>query len=129
MLMKTVETPSAGGPPLPLPVAPHGICHRVMIVDDDAAFAQTVMDAVADTDIDAVAVTDPREALSLIRLRPFAAAVVDLIMPEMDGLELARELRRASPGTEVVMLTGHADMHSAIEGIRNELFDYLQKES
>ncbi len=100
-----------------------------MIVDDDAAFAQTVVDAVEDTDIEAIAVADPREALSLVRRRPFAVAVVDLIMPEMDGLELARELRRASPATEVVMLTGHADMGSAIEGIRNELFDYLQKES
>jgi putative nucleotidyltransferase with HDIG domain len=129
MLMKTVETPSAGGSFPPVRIPAHQACHRVLIVDDDAAFAQTVMDAVADTDIDAVAVTDPREALRLIRLRPFAAAVVDLIMPEMDGLELARELRRASPATEVVMLTGHADMHSAIEGIRNELFDYLQKES
>ena len=101
----------------------------MLIVDDDAAFAQTVVDALADTDIEAIAVADPREALSLIRRRPFAAAVVDLIMPEMDGLELARELRRANPATEVVMLTGHADMRSAIEGIRNELFDYLQKDS
>ncbi len=109
--------------------APPGFRHHVLIVDDDAAFAQTVVDAIVDTDIEAVAVADPREALSLIRRRPFAAAVVDLIMPEMDGLELARELRRASPLTEVVMLTGHADMQSAIEGIRNELFDYLQKDS
>jgi putative nucleotidyltransferase with HDIG domain len=103
--------------------------HYVMVVDDDEAFAQTVVDALVDRDIEALALSDPREALRLVRQRPFAAVVVDLIMPEMDGLELARELRRASPATEVVMLTGHADMHSAIEGIRNELFDYLQKDS
>jgi putative nucleotidyltransferase with HDIG domain len=77
----------------------------------------------------ALAVAAPREALDLARRTPFAAAVVDLIMPEMDGLELARELRRGNPATEVVMLTGHADMRSAIEGIRNDLFDYLQKDA
>ena len=110
-----------------VPSAP--VCHRVLVVDDDDAFAQSIADALLDRDIEAIAVTDPRKALELARRTPFAAAVVDLIMPGMDGLELARELRRENPATEVVMLTGHADMRSAIEGIRNELFDYLQKSS
>jgi response regulator RpfG family c-di-GMP phosphodiesterase len=103
--------------------------HQVLVVDDDPAFAHAVADALVDRDIETVATSDPREALSLGRRRRFAAAIVDLIMPDMDGLELARELHRASPSTEVVMLTGHADMRSAIEGIRNEVFDYLQKDS
>jgi putative nucleotidyltransferase with HDIG domain len=104
-------------------------CHNVLIVDDDQAFARTVADALVDRDIEALPVGSPREALDLARRTPFAAAVVDLIMPDMDGLELARELRRRNPATEVVMLTGHADMRSAIEAVRNELFDYLQKDS
>lgn len=116
--------------PVGLPAgAPEGSTrHGVLVVDDDTAFARTVAESLADRDIEAVAVSDPNAALGLARRRPFAAAVVDLIMPEMDGLELARELRRVSPATEVVLLTGHADVHSAIEAIRNELFDYLQKE-
>jgi putative nucleotidyltransferase with HDIG domain len=112
------ERSGAGCPPL----------HSVLVVDDDDAFARTVADALCDRDIEALAVRDPHEAVSLSRRRRFGVAVVDLIMPEMDGLELARELRRASPDTEIVMLTGHADMRSAIEAIRNELFDYLQKD-
>jgi putative nucleotidyltransferase with HDIG domain len=99
------------------------------VVDDDPAFARSVVDALEDRDIEALAVAAPREALEMVSGRGFSAAVVDLIMPEMDGLELARELRRASPTTEVVMLTGHADMRSAIEAMRNEVFDYLQKDS
>ena len=104
-------------------------CHNVLVVDDDPAFARTVADALADRDIEASPISDPREALDLARRTPFAAAVVDLIMPDMDGLELARELRRCNPATEVVLLTGHADMRSAIEAVRNEVFDYLQKDS
>ncbi len=134
MWMNPSDSSPSGGPggaPLapPASTSPSGARHQVLIVDDDEAFAQSVLDAIVDTDIEAVAVSDPHEALRLVRQRSFAAAVVDLIMPEMDGLELARELRRASPATEVVMLTGHADMHSAIEAVRNELFDYLQKDS
>jgi putative nucleotidyltransferase with HDIG domain len=111
--------------------APDGVRprHNVLVVDDDATFARTVADALVDRDIETLPVGSPAEALDLAARTPFAAAVVDLIMPEMDGLELARELRRRNPATEVVMLTGHADMRSAIEAVRNELFDYLQKDS
>ncbi len=115
--------PNAGSGTPPVPWA----THAVLVVDDDAEFGRTVVDALSDRDIDPVAVQEPREALALARRRPFAVAVVDLIMPGMDGLELARELKKANSGTEVVVLTGHADMHSAIEGIRHDVFDYLQK--
>jgi putative nucleotidyltransferase with HDIG domain len=119
----------AAGHPERFTHPPGSLCHHVLVVDDDVSFARTVADALNDRDIEAIAVSDPREALALARRTPFAAAVVDLVMPDMDGLELARELRRGNPATEVVLLTGHADLRSAIEGIRNELFDYLQKDS
>jgi putative nucleotidyltransferase with HDIG domain len=100
----------------------------VLVVDDDDEFARTIADTLMDRDIEAIAVSCPQAALELARHRPFAAAVVDLVMPAMDGLELARKLRCGDAATEVVMLTGHADMHSAIEAVRNEVFDYLQKD-
>ncbi len=103
--------------------------HSVLVVDDDAAFAQMVVETISDTDVKAVAVERPHEAIRLVQRQHFAVAVVDLMMPDMDGLELASELHRASPATEVVMLTGQASVQSAIEGIRNELFDYLCKDS
>jgi len=138
MLVNAVQTLHAGETPVPVPPAtprerfahpPGSVCHHVLVVDDDENFARSVADALVDRDIEAVSVSDPRQALTLARQTPFAAAVVDLVMPEMDGLELARELRKGNPATEIVMLTGHADMRSAVEGIRNELFDYLQKAS
>ncbi len=123
------DKPATGQSRLVAKNVPDPFRHRVLVVDDDPAFAQMVVDTIADTDIDAISIQHPAEALRLVQRQPFAAAVVDLMMPEMDGLELARELRRASPTTEIVMLTGHADLQSAIEGIRNELFDYLQKDA
>jgi putative nucleotidyltransferase with HDIG domain len=119
MHMATEWSPTPGG----------RTSHNVLVVDDDATFARTVADALADRDIDTRPAASAREALDLAAGIPFAAAVVDLIMPDMDGLELARELRRRNPATEVLLLTGHADMHSAIEAVRNDFFDYLQKDS
>jgi len=109
--------------------SPAGARHRLLVVDDDPAFAKTVADALEDRDIEVVAFSHPLTALESARQVHYSAAVVDLVMPEMDGLELARELHKANPATEVVLLTGHADMRSAVEGIRNELFDYIQKDS
>jgi putative nucleotidyltransferase with HDIG domain len=109
--------------PAPMP------CHRVLVVDDDEAFARTIADALEDRDIEALPVSVPRDAIDLARRTGFAAAVVDLIMPGMDGLELARELRRANPATEVVMVTGHADMSSAVAALRGHMFDFLEKEA
>ncbi len=128
MLATVAERPAGKTSLIPVS-APDPLRHRVLVVDDDPSFAQVVVESIVDSDIEVVSVEHPLEAIRLVQRQPVDAAVVDLVMPEMDGLELARELRRASPATEIVMLTGHADMHSAIEGIRNELFDYLRKDT
>lgn len=54
-------------------------------------------------------------------------AVVDIRLPGMDGLEVLRKLREASPGTEVIMMTAHASVGSAVEAMRRGAFDYLAK--
>ncbi len=54
-------------------------------------------------------------------------AVVDIRLPGMDGLEVLRRMREACPGTEVVMMTGHASVASAVEAMKRGAFDYLTK--
>jgi len=102
---------------------------RVLVVDDDAAFATMVTEVLQNRGYDAQGTSDAREALELAGDGTFAAAVVDLVMPDADGLDLAQRLKSRSADTEVVILTGHADVGSAIEGIRAGVFDYLQKPS
>jgi PleD family two-component response regulator len=55
---------------------PGSLCHHVLVVDDDVAFARTVADALNDRDIEAVAVSDPKEALALARRTSFSAAAI-----------------------------------------------------
>ena len=54
-------------------------------------------------------------------------AVVDIRLPGIDGLEVLRRLRELSPGTEVVIMTAHASVSSAVEAIKRGAFDYLTK--
>ena len=102
---------------------------RVLVVDDDSAFRALVCQILADKGYDAVGAPSATDALTHVGDGTFLAAVVDLVMPDMGGIELADRLKAQSPDTEVVILTGHGDMGSAIAGIQHGVFDYLQKSS
>ena len=74
--------------------------------------------------------TPPPTAQDALRARgggAYDVALLDLIMPGMGGLELGDRIKAASPDTEVLILTGHADLDSAIQGIKHRVFDYLEK--
>jgi putative nucleotidyltransferase with HDIG domain len=100
---------------------------RVLVVDDDASFADLVAGVLTERGYLAVATAEPSEGLRLLSQDRFAVAIVDLVMPGMGGLEFADRLRAQSPDTQVVILTGQPDLDSAVEGIRQGVFDYLEK--
>lgn len=100
---------------------------RVLIVDDEPSFGQFVGDALQELGYTVTLALRPSEGLEHLKAASFDVAVLDLNLPEMGGIELARRIREKSPDTQLIMLTGHPDMESAIEGIREGIFDYLQK--
>jgi putative nucleotidyltransferase with HDIG domain len=102
---------------------------RVLVVDDDASFGAMVAEVLVEKGYAALSVSRPSDALSRIESGGYAVAVVDLVMPEMGGIELADRIKAVSPDTQVLILTGHAGLDTAIEGIQHGIFDYLQKSS
>lgn len=100
---------------------------RILIVDDEVSFGEMVADILTDQGHSVVYLSDPREAVGRVGAERFDAALLDLVMPGMGGLELAERVKAASPDTEVLILTGQGDIESAIEGIHKGVFDYLQK--
>lgn len=99
---------------------------RVLVVDDDAQFALMVGDSLGEG-FEARVTTSPEEALELARQADFDAAVVDIVMPGLSGLELAERLHEVQPDLQVVVLTGHANVESAIEGIHRAVYDFIKK--
>jgi putative nucleotidyltransferase with HDIG domain len=100
---------------------------RVLVVDDDQQFRTLVAELLLDKGFEAQPAADARSALDLAADRSFGVAVVDLVMPDMGGIELAERIKQVSPDTQVLILTGQGDMDSAIDGLRHGIFDYLQK--
>jgi putative nucleotidyltransferase with HDIG domain len=100
---------------------------RVLVVDDEPQFRSLVTELLIERGFDARPAPDARAALDLAADRSFGVAVLDLVMPDIGGIELAEKIKQVSPETQVLILTGQGDMGSAIDGLRHGVFDYLQK--
>lgn len=101
---------------------------KVMLVDDEIPFVETMTKRLTKRDLVVLPAFSGREALqNLDKAGDIDVVILDVKMPEMDGIETLREIKRAYPLVEVIMLTGHATVESAIEGMKLGAFDYLMK--
>jgi len=100
----------------------------VMLVDDEVPFVETMTKRLTKRNLAILSAFSGAEALEkLNQQRNVDVVVLDVKMPGMDGIETLREIKRAHPLVEVVMLTGHATVETAIEGMKLGAFDYLMK--
>ncbi len=100
---------------------------RLLIVDDEVRFIETLSRRLGLRDFDVTAVTSPKEAVRTAGQQDFDLAIVDLKMPEMSGERLLEILKQRDPRIEVVMLTGHGSIDSAVNCTKLGAFCYLQK--
>jgi DNA-binding response OmpR family regulator len=100
---------------------------KMMVVDDEKRFLSTTQKLLKKKGIDVTVAASGAEALEKLRHQPVHVVVLDVKMPGMDGIDTLRELKRQFPMVAVIMLTGHATMESAIEGLKSGAVDYLMK--
>src|SRR5262247_1770463 len=100
---------------------------RVLVVDDDTGVGEFLRDALSSWNYDVTHVKSGREAVDLISHQIFDAALVDIWMPEMDGLAVLDEMKRHDPALEVVMLTGNPMVETAVQALKSGAYDYLMK--
>jgi DNA-binding NtrC family response regulator len=102
----------------------------ILLVDDEAKIRTALASALREDGHEVVATASGREAQRLLGQRMFDVLVVDNLMPDLTGLDLIRELAAATPQTErpqILMMTAHATVESAIEAMKLGALDYLQK--
>lgn len=100
---------------------------RVLLVDDDPALLDVLSDGLRELGHQVDATIDPVDALRRAQDGRYDVALLDLVMPAMTGLQLGDRVKAACPDTEILILTGHADLDSAILGIKHRIFDFLEK--
>ena len=100
---------------------------RMMLVDDEERFLSTTKKLLEKKGYDVVTALSGAEALEKIRVQNIHVVILDVKMPGMDGNATLKEIKRQFPLIEVIMLTGHATMESAIDGLKSGAIDYLTK--
>ena len=100
----------------------------VLLVDDEVGFVETMTKRLKKRNLEVLNAFDGEEALNkLTEHGNVDVVILDVKMPGMDGIATLREIKKSHPLSEVVMLTGHATVESAIEGMKLGAFDYLMK--
>ena len=100
---------------------------RILVVDDDSALIHTLSDILRLNGYETSTAETGSAGLRLAQEHAPALAVIDLRLPDMDGMELASKLHDLSGLTEVVVLTGNASLESAVAAMREHSVDYLVK--
>ncbi len=99
----------------------------VLVVDDDEALAENVAEIVATLGVETTVARDRRSALALAGARDYDVALIDVRLPDGDGMALLEPLRALSPFTQLVMVTGNATIEGAIAAVRGDAFAYVLK--
>ena len=100
---------------------------RLLIVDDDAGMADTLGDILEAKGYDVEIALDGLQALARVKAQPYHVIFLDIMMPEMDGLEVLRRVKRMAPGTLVVMMTAYARPDLMAEAERQGALAILAK--
>jgi DNA-binding NtrC family response regulator len=100
---------------------------RILIVDDEKDFTEPLSERLALRDYDVSTAFSGEEALEKIKTYNPDVVILDVIMPGLDGIETLRGIKEIKPLTEVIMLTGHATVETAINGMQLGALDFLMK--
>src|SRR6516162_1702873 len=100
---------------------------RVLFVDDERPLQEFMKSELPRLGHDVTVCPDGRAALKALEKASFDAAILDLRMPGMTGIEVLEHLKKVSPDTEAIVMTGHATMETAVQAVRLGASDYITK--
>jgi len=99
----------------------------ILVIDDDVGTCETISDVLERRGHSVVTATQARSALEVLTERSVDAAILDLQLPDVSGLVLLRAIKTSSPTTEVIIITGHASVTTAIQAINGSAFAFVTK--
>ncbi len=99
----------------------------VMLVDDEEEFLEPLAKRLEKRNLRVLKAGNGETALEMIRQATVDVVALDVRMPAMDGIEVLQAIKAFDPAIEVIMLTGHASVEAAFEGLNKGAFDYLMK--
>lgn len=100
---------------------------KVLLVDDEEQFVEVLAQRLQTRGFHVETTFNGDDAIQLIGQHDVDVVILDVLMPGRDGIEVLREIKRIKPLVEVIMLTGHGTVDTAISGMKLGAYDYLMK--
>jgi two-component system response regulator CpxR len=100
---------------------------KVLLVDDEKDFIETLAERLQARNLSVLTAFNGDEALAKIQEEDVDVVILDMLMPGRSGIEVLREMKQIKPLVEVILLTGHATVQSAVQGMSQGAFYYLMK--
>ncbi len=100
---------------------------KVLVVEDDQDFRNLLIDHLSGKGMFVEGADEGRCAIGLLEKRDFHVVILDLFLPDMNGMEVLSWIRENTPLTEVVVITGHGTIKTAVEAMRLGAYDFLTK--
>ena len=101
--------------------------YKILFVDDDRQILSIVEQFLGRCGFNVTTESDGRKAIEMVQQNHFSVVFTDLIMPEISGMELLKQIKKASPETEVIVVSGYGTIEAAIEAMKLGSYDFLQK--
>jgi signal transduction histidine kinase len=103
------------------------VSRQILVIDDEERLARSLTELLREEGYEVDAAVGGEEGLRLLREKSYHLIITDLRMPGVDGLEVMDFVSHHLPGAAIIVITGHATTHSAIEAIHNRVADYITK--
>ena len=104
-----------------------GVCMQILIVEDEVLLAKSLREILEDSGHEVSSAYDGQEGLELARSTPFDLLILDLMLPKLNGFQVARTLRKERNGIAILMLTAKSDILDRVEGLDSGADYYLTK--
>ena len=100
---------------------------KILLIDDEVDFLSAMAERMEARDMKVSTASSAKDGLEKAMTGSFDAVILDLRMPEMDGIETLKKLKEKNPDLEVILLTGHATIKDGIEAMKLGALDLLEK--
>lgn len=100
---------------------------RILIADDEPGVRKILEQVLQEDGYQVMQAADGREALKLFEENPYPLVIADIVMPGLNGIELLQHIKQLSSTTQVIIITSHASVETAVEALRCGAYDYLFK--
>lgn len=100
---------------------------NILLVDDEKDFVESLAERLELRDFNVTTALNGNDAISLVKDSDYDVIVLDVKMPGKDGIETLKEIKNIKQLPQVIMLTGHATVETAIQGMKVGAYDYIMK--